>query len=92
MRPLGNKVIVLPQEDRQTRTGIVLPQSATGDVGRGVVVATGHGAVTMSGDIIPMEVSKGDKVLFPRSKGVPLEGEEGEVLLIFYETDLYCIL
>lgn len=92
MRPLGNKVLVRPGEDPQhTASGIVLPASAVGPVGRGVAIAVGKGAVTMTGDLIPMEVQEGDVVLYPRKQGVEVE-VEGEKLLIFYETDLFGIL
>lgn len=92
MRPLSNRVIVRPVEEAPvTKSGIFVPTSFVGTVLQGEVIAAGKGAVTMSGDLIPMEVSVGDKVLFPKDRGVQVKFEDEDVY-IFHETDLYCIL
>lgn len=92
MQPLGNKVLVRAHEEKQeTASGIMLPSTAQDSVQRGTVIAAGKGAATMSGDLIPMEVSEGDTVLFPRDQGIEIEFEN-ETVLLFHETDLYCIL
>lgn len=92
MKPLGNKVLIRPVEEKQeTASGLTIPKSALGSVQKGTVIAAGKGAATMSGDLIPMEVGEGDEVLFPRNEGIEIEFKD-ETILLFHETDLYCIL
>jgi chaperonin GroES len=93
MRPLGNRVVVCPnEEERTTKSGLVLPSTMTENIQKGTVIAVGRGAATMSGDLIPMEVQVGDTVLFSKHKGIEMTGPEGEKVLLFHETDLFCIL
>lgn len=90
MKPLGNRVAVKIIDQQQTSTGIFIP-STMESVQRAKVFACGEGAVTMSGDIIPMEVSVGDVVLVPQNKGIEVTFQD-EKVVIYYETDIICIL
>lgn len=90
-RPLGNRVLVRPTTRDTTESGIYIPSNDYMNVQRGEVLSVGNGAVTMSGDIIPMEVSVGDVVMYSKSAGVEIE-VEGEEYLLFHETDLMGVL
>ncbi len=68
IRPLGNNVLIEPEkEEEKTKAGILLPDTAEkGRPEKGKVVAVGPGKTNASGKLIPLEVKKGDKVLFAK--------------------------
>jgi chaperonin GroES len=77
--PLADRVLirrVLPQT--KTASGVFLPESSITKNNEGEVVAIGPGAKTKAGEVIPMTVSIGDKVLLPEYGGlaVKLDGDE----------------
>ena len=77
--PLADRVLVrrvLPT--LKTAGGVIIPESSVSKNNEGEVLAVGPGAKTKSGDIIPITVSVGDKVLLPEYGGLPvkLDGEE----------------
>ena len=85
VRVFGARLIVKRDEkETQTMSGIILSESSVEENYTGVVVATGKGARLENGNLMPMEVQVGDRVLFTRMAGVPIEveGEEGEFLVI----------
>ncbi len=83
IRPLHDRVIVkrLDQE-RQTASGIVIPDSAAEKPDQGEVLAVGAGKILEDGKVSPMAVKVGDRVLFGKYAGqtVKVEGEEQLVL------------
>ena len=91
-KPLSNRVLVAPNvEAKTTSTGLYLPENSTSNpVRHGIVAAVGGGAVTMSGDIIPMEVKVGDTVCY-MGRGIEID-VAGQNHLLFIETDLLGIL
>lgn len=90
VRPLHDRVLVkrLPQEEKSPG-GIILPDTAQEKPMEGEIVAVGNGAIS-DGKIIPLEVKKGDKILFAKWGGteVKLEGEE---YLIMKESDILAV-
>ncbi|MFZ0626449.1 MAG: co-chaperone GroES, partial [Acidimicrobiia bacterium] len=68
LQPLGDRVVVRPTEDAESRTpsGLVIPDTAKEKPQIGEVVAVGPGARDDDGDRIPMDVSVGDKVLYSK--------------------------
>lgn len=86
-KPFSNRVLVKVQKKVTTQSGIYVPSNDMQSVQKGEVVAVGDGAVTMQGDIIPMEVIVGDTVMFAKQAGVEIE-VDGESFLLFHETDL----
>lgn len=67
--PLGERVLVKPQEDvlERTPSGIIIPDSAAKEkAGRGKVVAIGEGRRTETGALIPLRVSVGDTIMFSK--------------------------
>ena len=86
--PLGERVIIKPIEQEQTtRGGIVLPDTAKEKPQEGEVVAAGPGRMNDDGQRIPMELSKGDRVVYSKYAG--MEYKDGdEEYLILRESDI----
>lgn len=91
-RPLHDRVVVrrLSGEEK-TAGGIIIPDTAKEKPQEGEVIAVGPGARNEQGQIVPLDVKKGDKVLFGKWSGteVKLDGEE---LLIMKESDIMGIV
>jgi len=83
-------VKVLTQEEK-TRGGIVIPDTAKEKPQEGEVLAIGSGRVLENGQKLPLEVKKGDKVLFSKYGGTEVK-IEGEELLILSERDVLAVL
>jgi len=86
--PLLDRVLVerfLPEV--KTKSGILLPEKAQGKVQTATVVAVGQGGRTEKGDIIPVSVKTGDKVLLPEYGGTKIEIESKEYYL-FRDSDI----
>ena len=90
--PLHDRVLVrrIEGEDK-TKGGLIIPDSAKEKPQEGEVVAVGEGARKDSGELIPMSVKAGDRILFGKWSGteVKLDGEE---LLIMKESDILGVL
>ena len=88
LKPLGDRIVVkvLTQEEK-TRGGIVIPDTAKEKPQEGEVLAIGSGRVLENGQKLPLEVKKGDKVLFSKYGGTEVK-IEGEELLILSERDV----
>lgn len=92
IQPLHDRVVIRrKEEETTTASGIVLPGSAAEKPNQGEVVAVGQGRLLNNGDIHPMTVKVGDKVLFGQyaSNVVKLDGEE---LLIMSESEIFAVL
>jgi chaperonin GroES len=79
------------EEDERTRGGIIIPDTAKEKPQRGEVLAAGPGARDESGQVRPLDVKPGDRILFGKWSGseVILDGEE---LLIMKESDILGVL
>ena len=92
IRPLQDRILVkrLDQEEK-TQGGIIIPETAKEKPQEGKVVAVGKGKPGDDGKLVPLDVKKGDRVLFGKYAGseVTLEGEEH---LILREEDVLGIL
>ena len=92
IRPLHDRVIVEREEEERTSAGgIVLPDSATEKPIRGKVIAVGKGKLTDSGDVRPLDVKVGDRVLFGKYSGTEVK-VEGNDLLVMREEDIVAIV
>ncbi len=88
IRPLHDRVIVRRMEEERTSAGgIVIPDSATEKPAQGEVVAVGKGKILENGDVRPLDVKIGDKVLFSKYGGTEVK-VEGEELLVMREDDI----
>lgn len=86
--PLGDRLVVkLIEREEVSRGGIVLPDTAREKPQEGEVIAVGPGRLNDDGKRLPMDVKKGDKVLFAKYAGTELK-EEGDDLLVLRETDI----
>ena len=83
LQPLGDRLIVEALEDEDTTaSGIVLPDTAKEKPQRGRVLAVGPGGRNDKGDIIPMEVAKGDEIIFSKYGGTEIKLGTDEVLVL----------
>ena len=92
IKPLRDKVVVMRLEEEEKKVGgIIIPDTAKEKPMQGKVMAVGPGAMDKSGKRIPMEVKKGDRVLFGKYSGteVTIDGKE---YLIMDASDIYAII
>lgn len=92
IRPLHDRVVVKRvEEETKTAGGIVLPGSAAEKPSQGEVLAAGPGRVTENGEVRPLDVKVGDKVIFGQYAGstVKIDGQE---LLIMAESEIFGVL
>ncbi len=92
IRPLHDRVIVKRMEEERTSPGgIVIPDSATEKPVKGEVVAVGNGKILDSGEVRPLDVKAGDKVLFGKYSGTEVK-VDGEELLVMREDDITAVI
>ncbi|AML50069.1 MULTISPECIES: co-chaperone GroES [Falsihalocynthiibacter] len=90
--PLHDRVLVRRVEsDEKTAGGLFIPESAKEKPAEAEVIAVGEGARKDSGELIPMSVKAGDKVLFGKWSGTEVT-VDGEELLIMKESDILGLL
>ena len=92
IRPLHDRVIVKRlEEERTSPGGIVIPDSAAEKPVQGKIVAVGKGKILEDGNVRPLDVKVGDKILFGKYSGteVKLDGEE---LLVMREEDVMAVI
>ena len=83
LQPLGDRLIVEVLEDEeQTVSGIVLPDTAKEKPQRGRVLAVGPGARNDKGEVVPMEVGEGDEIIFSKYGGTEIKLGLDEVLIL----------
>ena len=83
LRPLHDRVLVRRLEDNETmRNGIIIPDSAKEKPQQAEVVAVGKGKLNDDGELVPMTVKSGDRILFGKYSGsdIKLEGDEYLIL------------
>ena len=91
-KPLHDRVVVRRIEgDAKTAGGLIIPDTAKEKPQEGEVVAVGEGARKDSGELIPMGVKAGDRVLFGKWSGTEVK-IDGEDLLIMKESDILGIV
>ena len=91
-RPLHDRVVVRRiEEDERTPGGIIIPDTAKEKPQQGEVVAAGPGARDEKGEIQPLDVKAGDRVLFGKWSGTEVK-IDGEELLIMKESDILGVL
>lgn len=83
LRPLHDRVVIKRlEEERTSPGGIVIPDTATEKPMKGKVIAVGSGRITEKGEVRPLDVKKGDTVLFGKYSGsdVEVNGTEFKIL------------
>jgi chaperonin GroES len=92
IRPLHDRVIIRRlEEERKSPGGIVIPDTAAEKPIQGRVVAVGKGKILDSGEVRPMDVKVGDRVLFGKYSGTEVK-IAGEELLVLREEDLMGVI
>jgi chaperonin GroES len=91
-RPLHDRVVVRRiEEDTKTAGGIIIPDTAKEKPMQGEVIAAGPGARDESGRIVPLDVKRGDRVLFGKWSGTEVK-IDGDDLLIMKESDILGVI
>jgi len=92
IRPLHDRVIIRRMEEEKTSPGgIVIPDSAAEKPIKGQVVAVGKGKILDNGNVRPLDVKKGDLILFGKYSGTEVS-VDGEELLVMREDDITAII
>jgi chaperonin GroES len=92
IRPLQDRLLIQRiEEEEKTKGGIIIPDTAKEKPQEGKVVAAGKGKVSEDGKVHPLDVKKGDRILFSKYAGteVNIEGEEH---LIIREDDVLGVI
>ena len=92
IRPLQDRVLVKRvAEEEKTKGGIIIPDTAKEKPVEGKVIAVGSGRVDKEGKVRPLDVKKGDRILFGKYSGsdVKIDGEEH---LILREDDILAVV
>ncbi|HQV41901.1 MAG: co-chaperone GroES [Moraxellaceae bacterium] len=92
LRPLHDRVVIRRvEEETKTAGGILLPGSAAEKPSQGEVVAVGNGLVAENGDVRPLDVKVGNKVLFGQYSGSTVK-VDGEEFLIMKESEIFAVI
>jgi chaperonin GroES len=92
IRPLHDRVIVKRLEGESTSPGgIVIPDSAAEKPVQGKIVAVGKGKILEDGNVRPLDVKVGDKILFGKYSGTEVK-VDGEDLLVMREEDVMAVI
>ena len=92
IRPLHDRVVVRRmEEERKSAGGILIPDNAAEKPVQGEVVATGNGKILESGEVRPLDVKVGDKVLFGKYSGTEVK-ISGEEVLVMREEDIMGVI
>jgi chaperonin GroES len=92
LKPLNDRVLVRRLEgEEKTSGGIIIPDSAKEKPQRGEVMAAGPGKSDKDGNLVPMTVKKGDKVLFAKYAGTEFK-MDGVEYLIMREDDILAVI
>jgi chaperonin GroES len=92
IRPLHDRVVVRRiEEERKSAGGIVIPDTAAEKPMTGEILAVGNGKLQDSGELRPLDVKVGDKVLFGKYSGTEVK-VEGEEVLVMREDDIMGVI
>jgi chaperonin GroES len=91
-RPLHDRVVIRRLEgEEKTKGGIIIPDTVKEKPQEGEVIAIGPGARDESGKLVPLDVKKGDKVLFGKWSGTEVKIDDQD-LLIMKESDILGVI
>ena len=92
LRPLQDRILVkrVPEEEK-TKGGIIIPDTAKEKPAEGKVIAVGNGKLGDDGKRIPLEIKKGNRILFGKYSGTEVK-IDGEEQLIMREDDVLGII
>jgi chaperonin GroES len=91
IKPLEDRILVRPEEAEETTvSGIVIPDTAKEKPQEGTVLAVGPGKRSDTGDLIPVDVKEGDRVIYSKYGGTEIT-VDGEDLLILSARDVLAV-
>ena len=91
-RPLHDRVVVRRiEQESKSKGGIIIPDTAKEKPMQGEVVAVGPGARNEAGEIVPLDLKPGDRILFGKWSGTEVK-LDGEDLLIMKESDVMGVI
>ena len=83
LKPLYDKIVIeKPEEEKTTKSGIILPDNAKEKPQTGKVIAVGGGKILDSGTKVPLEIKVGDTVCYPKYSGTEVKINEKEYIII----------
>ena len=92
IRPLHDRILVKRlEEERTSKGGIIIPDTATEKPIQGKVIAVGNGKIQEDGKVRPLDVKVGDKVLFGKYGGTEVK-VDGDELLVMREEDVMAVI
>jgi chaperonin GroES len=92
IRPLHDRVIVKrEEEEKKSQGGIIIPDTATEKPIFGKVVAVGKGKILENGDVRPLDLKVGDKILFGKYSGTEVK-MDGDELVVMREEDVMAVV
>lgn len=92
IRPLQDRLIVKRvTEENKTKGGIIIPDTAQEKPMEGEIIAVGNGHVNDNGEVRPLDVKKGDKVIFSKWAGTEIT-IDGEELMVMKESDIIGVI
>jgi chaperonin GroES len=92
LRPLQDRILVKRvEEEEKTKGGIIIPDTAKEKPAEGKVQAVGNGKLGDDGKRVPLEIKKGDRILFGKYSGTEVK-IEGEEYLIMREDDVLGVI
>ena len=92
IKPLEDRIVVRPEEGEETTvSGLVIPDTAKEKPQEGTVLAVGPGKRSDTGELLPMDVKEGDRVMYSKYGGTEIK-LDGEDLLILSARDVLAIL
>ncbi len=92
LRPLHDRILVKrSEEETKTKGGIIIPDTAKEKPLEGTIISAGNGKILENGDKVPLEVKKGDTILFGKYAGTEIK-IDGEEYLMMREEDVLGII
>ena len=95
LKPVNDKIVVKPKdksEETKTESGIILPDVVEqGKLGEGTVVSVGEGMYSTTGNLIPMTVKEGEKVLFNKYQSNQEHKLNGETVYIMSQNEILAV-
>jgi len=92
IKPMADRVVVEPlEETEEMRGGLYIPDTAKEKPQQGTVIAVGPGRRTEQGELIAVELKKGDRILYGKYSGTEVT-VDGQEYLIVRESDVLAVL
>lgn len=97
IRPIGNRILVLPDPaGDKSPAGLLIPEKFQVKMARGVIIRVGPGEYSSTGDLIPTQVTIGERIVWNEYAGVPIPADQqvscGGKCVIIGEDDVLAVI